>query len=59
MGINIPMVATRVFINVGDTVIFLSALMMGPRVGFIAGGFGSALADLLLDMPTGRLAFGD
>ncbi|NLY52834.1 MAG: ECF transporter S component, partial [Firmicutes bacterium] len=48
MVINIPMVATQGFINVGDTVIFLSALMMGPRVGFIAGGLGSALADLLL-----------
>ena len=48
MVINIPMVATQGFINVGDTVIFLSALLMGPEVGLIAGGLGSALADLLL-----------
>ena len=32
----------------GDTVIFLSALLMGPKVGLMAGGLGSALADLLL-----------
>ncbi|NMB47203.1 MAG: ECF transporter S component [Firmicutes bacterium] len=48
MVINVPMVATQGFINVGDTIIFLSALLMGPRVGIIAGGLGSALADLLL-----------
>ena len=48
MVINVPMVATQGFINVGDTVIFLSALLMGPRVGLVAGGLGSALADLLL-----------
>jgi uncharacterized membrane protein len=48
MVINIPMVATQGFINVGDTVIFLSALLMGPRVGALAGGLGSALADVLL-----------
>ncbi len=48
MVINVPMVATQGFINVGDTVIFVSALLMGPRVGFIAGGLGSAMADLLL-----------
>ena len=48
MVINVPMVATQGFINVGDTVIFLSALLMGPRVGALAGGLGSALADLLL-----------
>ncbi|HHV94215.1 MAG TPA: ECF transporter S component [Firmicutes bacterium] len=48
MVINIPMAATQGFINVGDTVIFLSALLMGPKVGLMAGGLGSALADLLL-----------
>ncbi len=48
MVINIPMAATQGFINVGDTVVFLSALLMGPKAGFIAGGLGSALADLLL-----------
>lgn len=48
MVINIPMAATQGFMNVGDTIIFLSALLMGPRVGLLAGGLGSALADLLL-----------
>ena len=48
MVINVPMIATQGFINVGDAVIFLSAVLMGPRVGLAAGGLGSALADLLL-----------
>ncbi|NLK07971.1 MAG: ECF transporter S component [Firmicutes bacterium] len=48
MLINVPTIATKGFINVGDTVVFLSALLMGPRVGLLAGGLGSALADLLL-----------
>lgn len=48
MAINVPMIATQGFINVGDAVIFLSAVLMGPRVGLAAGGLGSALADLLL-----------
>lgn len=48
MVINVPMIATRGFINVGDAVIFLSAVLMGPRVGLVAGGLGSALADILL-----------
>ena len=48
MVINIPMIATRGFINVGDTIIFVAGVFMGPRVGLLAGGIGSALADLLL-----------
>ena len=48
MVINVPMIATQGFINVGDVVIFLSAVLMGPRVGIVAGGLGSVLADLLL-----------
>lgn len=48
MVINVPMVATQGFINVGDTMIFVAAVMMGRRMGLLAGGLGSALADLLL-----------
>ncbi len=47
MLIQVPVPATKGFINVGDTVIFVAALMFGPRTGVIAGGVGSALADLL------------
>lgn len=48
MVINIPMVATQGFVNVGDTMIFAAGIFMGPAVGLLAGGIGSALADLLL-----------
>lgn len=48
MVIKVPTPATRGYVNVGDTVIFVSALLFGARAGGIAGGIGSALADLLL-----------
>lgn len=48
MVINIPMVGTQGFVNVGDTMIFVAGIYMGPLVGLLAGGIGSALADLLL-----------
>jgi len=51
MVINVPMVATQGFVNVGDTMIFVAGIFLGPVVGFLAGGIGSALADLLLGYP--------
>jgi uncharacterized membrane protein len=36
------------YFNVGDVMIFVSALTFNPIVGGIAGGLGSAIADLLL-----------
>jgi len=39
---------THGFFNVGDSMVFLSALLFGPLVGAFAGGVGSALADILL-----------
>jgi len=45
--IQIPTIATGGFINVGDTMIFVAALVGGPQMGLIAGGLGSALADVL------------
>ncbi len=44
--IRIPLSATQGYVNVGDVMIFVSALLFGPKVGFLAGGLGSALADL-------------
>lgn len=35
------------YIHLGDTMIFLSVLILGWRYGAIAAGFGSALADLI------------
>lgn len=47
MAFQVPIPATKGYINLGDTVIFIAALVLGPRYGAVAGGIGSALADLL------------
>ena len=43
--------ATSGFFNLGESMVFLSAILFGPFVGAFAGGVGSALADLLLGYP--------
>lgn len=43
--------ATEGFFNIGESMVFLSALLFGPFVGAFAGGVGSTLADLLLGYP--------
>jgi uncharacterized membrane protein len=48
MVIKIPTIATQGYIHLGDSMIFLAAIMFGKRKGAIAGGLGSAMADLLL-----------
>ena len=48
MVIHIPTVATEGYLNLGDMVVFISAMILGKKGGFIVGGLGSALADLLL-----------
>ena len=45
--VQIPMPATEGYINVGDAVIIAGALLFGGMTGGLAGGIGSALADLL------------
>jgi len=45
--IQIPMPATEGYVNVGDAVIIAGSLILGPAAGGLAGGIGSALADLL------------
>ncbi|MCX8152959.1 MAG: ECF transporter S component [Candidatus Bathyarchaeota archaeon] len=44
----IPIPATYGYFNVGETVIYISALLFGPFVGALAGGVGAGLADLYL-----------
>jgi len=45
--IRIPVPATSGYINFGDTLIFISALLFGRFVGGVAGGVGSAIADVV------------
>jgi len=48
MIIAIPIPATQGFINIGDAGVMIAGLLFGPIIGGIAGGVGSALADILL-----------
>jgi uncharacterized membrane protein len=43
--------ATRGYFNVGESMVFLSALLFGPFIGAFAGGVGSMIADLYLGYP--------
>lgn len=45
--LQIPMPSTNGYVNFGDTIIFIAAVLFGPIVGGVAGGLGSALADLI------------
>lgn len=45
MVIRIPTI--KGYVNFGDIMIFVTAILLGKRTGFLAGAFGSALADIL------------
>jgi len=47
MVIQIPIPMTEGYVNIGDSIIFVASILFGPISGMIAGGFGSALADIL------------
>ncbi len=48
MVIHIPTIGTEGYLNLGDMVVFLVSYYARQKGGFIVGGFGSAMADLLL-----------
>lgn len=45
--IRIPIPVTQGYINLGDAALFVCAILWGPRSGALAGGLGSAMADIL------------
>ena len=47
MVIKIPIPATGGYINLGDSIVLLSGVVLGSLYGGLAAGLGSALADLL------------
>ena len=47
MVIQIPVTLTQGYVNIGDSIIFVTSIVFGPIPGMIAGGIGSALADIL------------
>jgi uncharacterized membrane protein len=44
--ISIP--ATSGYFNLGETVIYVAALLFGPYVGGLAGGVGASIADMIV-----------
>ena len=47
MSIRIPTPGTGGYIHPGGALVILSGVILGPAYGFLAGGIGSALSDLL------------
>ena len=47
MSIRIPTPGTGGYIHPGDAIVILSGVILGPVWGFLAGGLGSALSDLI------------
>lgn len=47
MVIQIPVPMTEGYVNIGDSIIFVTSIVFGPIPGMVAGGIGSALADIL------------
>ena len=45
--LQIPVPATGGYINIGDVLVMFTALLFGPIIGCISGGFGPMLADIL------------
>ena len=42
-SVSVP--ATRGYFNIGETMVYLSALLFGASIGGLSGGFGSMIAD--------------
>jgi len=44
----IPIPATSGYFNIGETIIYVAALLFGPLVGALSGGVGAMLGDIYL-----------
>lgn len=49
--VQIPIPATKGVFNIGDSMVYVSALLFGPYVGAFSGGVGSMLSDVLGGYP--------
>ncbi len=47
LAVRIPVPQTGGYLNLGDAGVMLAGLLFGPLVGGLAGGIGSAAADLI------------
>jgi len=50
MAIRIP-TPTKGYIHVGDSIVYLCGILLGPLYGAVAAGLGSLLADVLASYP--------
>ncbi|MEF9951603.1 MAG: ECF transporter S component [Clostridium sp.] len=48
MVFTVPIPGTQGYVNLGDTMIFTFAIILGKKRGALIGGLGAALADILL-----------
>ena len=48
MAFVIYIPATRGYFNIGEVMVYIAALLMGPYIGAFAGGVGSAISDAIL-----------
>jgi len=48
MALAIYIPATRGYFDVGEIMVYVTAMLMGPRIGAFAGGVGSAISDAIL-----------
>ncbi len=48
MIVNIPIPATKGYVNMGDCIVLLGAFFLGPVYGMAAGALGSMLSDVFL-----------
>jgi uncharacterized membrane protein len=48
LSFKIDVPVTKGYFNLGETVIYVAALVFGPFAGALAGGVGAAIADILL-----------
>jgi uncharacterized membrane protein len=51
MAFSVYVPHTRGFFNIGETIIYTTALLFGPLIGAFAGGVGSMIADIFLGYP--------
>jgi len=51
LSFTLSVPVTGGYFNLGETVIYVAALVFGPLVGAIAGGVGAAIADILVAPP--------
>jgi len=49
--VRVPFAPTRGYFNLSDMAIFFSALTIGPFTALLAGGLGTALADIISGYP--------